>query len=301
MHLINSYFNISLYDASIKLISINNRNETANSSSSSNSGGGLSNSSGNQSPLMSDHYQNFISFLLRLLPLICIFGVITNLLNIMVFMSSALKDRSFKYMLANSISGIVYLGCFLIDYYVFVNDNGDDVATKSFSAQLFLLLVDDYFTSCCAFFCILNDVFLSLERFIIVTNKRHYIKVSCGLILFIDFIASLLFYSPLFLLKSIVVEVETDSSYHDQKNQLMSKNFSISLPSSSLNTVRFIYATRPSMFSKSTLGKAIPAIISFFRIFLAIFFLSAINVVTAVKLKSFLSKRKTSKNSSKSL
>ena len=40
------------------------------------------------------------------LPLVCLFGIITNSLNIAVFLNPKMKDSSFKYMLIISISDL---------------------------------------------------------------------------------------------------------------------------------------------------------------------------------------------------
>lgn len=99
----------------------------------------------------------------ELLPLICMFGVLTNLINIIVFCQPKLSDRSFKYMLSNSINDSIYLGLYLFNYYVL--DAGGSGVTGNYSGQLFFRLVDDHFSKVFAFFSILNDIFLSTERY----------------------------------------------------------------------------------------------------------------------------------------
>ena len=108
-------------------------------------------------------------WVIEALPIICIFGVITNLINVGIFLNPRLNDQSFKYMLANSVSDLIYVTLFLIDYYVFKE-------STTYTAQMFFLLVDDYFSSSCAFFAILTDLILSLERLMIVTNKRYWTR-----------------------------------------------------------------------------------------------------------------------------
>ena len=46
-----------------------------------------------------------------ILPAICLFGVVTNLLNIIVFSHSELKEDIYKYMLAHSVSDFLYTFC----------------------------------------------------------------------------------------------------------------------------------------------------------------------------------------------
>jgi len=125
----------------------------------------------------SDTVQNlgqsgFIIEFLESLPIICILGVIANVINIAVFVNPRMQDRSFKYMLVNSISDCIYLLFFLTDYYILKQFCDSCAITKTFTAQMFFFLVDDYFSSVCAFFCILIDIAMSLERMFIVMNKK---------------------------------------------------------------------------------------------------------------------------------
>ncbi len=114
----------------------------------------------------------FIQEFLEALPIICIIGVVTNVINIAVFLNPRMQDRSFKFMLANSVSDCIYLIFFLTDYYILKAYCNDCEITKTYTAQMFFFLVDDYFSSVCAFFCILIDITMSLERLFIVTNKK---------------------------------------------------------------------------------------------------------------------------------
>lgn len=123
-------------------------------------------------------------WIIEALPIICIFGVITNLINIGIFLNPRLNDQSFKYMLANSVSDLIYVTLFLVDYYVFKEFCFDCDISNTYTAQMFYFLVDDYFSSSCAFFAILTDLVLSFERLMIVTNKRYWIKYVDKILLY---------------------------------------------------------------------------------------------------------------------
>ena len=125
------------------------------------------------------------------LPFICVFGVITNIINIIVFLSPKLTDRSFRYMLANSISCIIYLGFFIIDFWVLKEFCADCEISKTKYSQIFFFLVDDYFSSVCAFFCIITDLVLTLERLFIVKNKNYLSRYDYKYILFFCLLFSL--------------------------------------------------------------------------------------------------------------
>ena len=68
----------------------------------------------------------------------CLSGVLFNLLNSFVFMNSQMKDISFKYMLAISISDVIYLAC---NAYVFVTYCNDCLINKTYLTQIYILLL----------------------------------------------------------------------------------------------------------------------------------------------------------------
>ncbi len=55
-----------------------------------------------------------------IIPAICIFGFLTNLTNIAVLLNPKMKDISFKYILATSISDLIYYDLILESYSFFV-------------------------------------------------------------------------------------------------------------------------------------------------------------------------------------
>ena len=127
---------------------------------------------------------------LQIASIICIIGVFTNLINISVFVNPRLNDRSFKYMLVNSIIKIVFLSFFIIDYYILKEFCSDCEVTFTYGAQMFFFLVDDYFSSVCAIFCILIDIVMSLERLFVVLNKKYLSKMSYKVIMIVCLVAS---------------------------------------------------------------------------------------------------------------
>ena len=94
-----------------------------------------------------------------LIPAICIFGFVTNLLNIAVLLNPKMKDISFKYILATSLSDLLYL---TLSGYSFVELCSDCPLNNSYFTQIYIIFIDSFFTSCLAIFCIFVDIFLSL-------------------------------------------------------------------------------------------------------------------------------------------
>jgi hypothetical protein len=200
------------------------------------------------------------------LALICFFGVLTNLINITVFVNPRITDKCFKYMLVNSISDMVYLSLFLVVYYIPMHFcvAKCQIGSYSYTAQLLFFLFDDYFSSTLAFFNILTDILLSLKRLMIVTNKYYATWISYKVAISACYLLALILYSPVLFLK----EIE---------------------PSSSPNGT--FYTIVPTKFASSGIGTATPIILSSFRIFMGIVVLSTINIVTTLKLKSQLMKK----------
>lgn len=138
-------------------------------------------------------------FRLAFIPLVCVCGMFTNLFNIIVFTNPRMKNSTFRYMLAISLNDFVYLffcaplsidfclSCHQIKY------------TQQYA--IYLLYLDDYFTSGQAIFCILIEIVLSIERHKIITNKKT-LAISYKWIMCFMFIVSALFYFPIIFLKT---------------------------------------------------------------------------------------------------
>ncbi len=200
------------------------------------------------------------------LALICFFGVLTNLINITVFVNPRITDKCFKYMLVNSISDMVYLSLFLVVYYIPMHFyiTKCQIGSYSYTAQLLFFLVNDYFSSTLAFFTILTDILLSLKRLMIVTNKYYATWISYKVAISACYLLSLILYSPVLFLKKIEPRSGPNGTF---------------------------YTIVPTNFAETRIGTATPIILSSFRIFMGIVVLSTINIVTTLKLKSQLMKK----------
>ena len=120
-----------------------------------------------------------------ILILICLLGIFANSVNIAVFVMPKMKDSSFKYMLATSISNMFYLKLTLIGFLI----SCDSCTLKSsYFTQLYLILVDDYLTSVLAIFSIITDNILSIQRYLILVNNSLFQRVLHIWTLFLIFI-----------------------------------------------------------------------------------------------------------------
>ena len=134
---------------------------------------------------------------------VCIFGTITNLLNISVFMNTKLKDSTYKYYLANSvldlffliISGVsVTLGCgnlCLPNYF-------------SYTGQVFYVWFVNSFSRVIAVFNVLIEIYVSFHRLLLIKNKRFLKDISVIKVLFALLIISLLYYLPSFFSLKVI-------------------------------------------------------------------------------------------------
>jgi len=127
--------------------------------------------------------------------------MITNGLNTAVFLNSKMKNTTFKFMLAISINDFFYLLFCVFTTIIFCENCSSIRYTYFFS--LYLLIVANFLGPCLAMFTIFTDIILSIHRFYIITNKKHWIWTKPKWILFIISVISIIFYLPLLFLKRI--------------------------------------------------------------------------------------------------
>ena len=123
-----------------------------------------------------------------LLPAICIFGFITNLINIIIFLNSKMKDISFKYLLAISFSDLLYL--FSLSY-LFISQCVDCPLHNTYFTHLYDFIFFHYFAPCLAIFCIFTEIILSLILYSVLKNKTYLQSLNfylvIGFTLFVSF------------------------------------------------------------------------------------------------------------------
>ena len=167
---------------------------------------------------------------LSLIPIICLFGVVTNGLNIAVFLNSKMKDPSFKYMLAISIGNFFYNGLLSYGFIIFCEECA---LNKSYGTQVFKILINNYVASCLAVFVSLVEIYLSIQRYFILINKRYLYNLSCRAVMFMIVSISLLYNIPVLFCYDIM-----SRKTFDQENIIRSD----------------LYSTKLSEFGKSSIG-----------------------------------------------
>ena len=123
---------------------------------------------------------------LLFIPSICV--------NITVFLNSEMKDFSFKYMLASSFADFLYLG---LSTFSFIGLCNDCALHNNFLTQVYQIWIGDYLTSCLAIFSIFVEITLSVNRYLILKNRKNIKKINHVLVIFFLFLLSLGYYLPI--------------------------------------------------------------------------------------------------------
>lgn len=184
-----------------------------------------------------------------------IVGIITNIINISVFLSPKLKEPSYKLMLFKAVSNLIYMSLALETEIVSYCRNC--AWTGSYFAMFNTTILFIFLASFLHLFTILIDVALSVFTYCILINKPWpsgkyiYIWVSIGL-----FVSSFGFYAPKMFMFTIY-----------------------SIP----GTGKFAYVY--SDFGNSTFNRVLVIVQNFSRVFLAVVVVSVINVMNVVKFR----------------
>lgn len=200
-------------------------------------------------------------------------ALLTSLINIKILGRLRLKDSVYKYLFVITITDAVYSALlFLLGLSASIcyDDSPDNLCSPPVY-YLFLIcyiLFSEFITSCLALFNILLECFLTLQRIVIVANKRSKLnsinhKIVCGSLL----LFSILIYTPaLFLNKIITIEIKESDS----------------------NTTRLDYRMIKTSYGKSDAAVTVITVTSLFRIVMATVVLSVINIVAICKFKAYL-------------
>ena len=172
-----------------------------------------------------------------------------------------MKDFSFKYLLASSLSDFVYLG---LNSYAIVDLSNEFPLHSNFWTQVYHIWIVDYFTSCLA---ILNSIItLSTHRLLILKNRPNAKNMNHGLIISFLFIVALGYYSPVLFFERIEPIAGNQTS------------------ASEFNTVK-------TPLGSSLYGKVTPIVLSVIRLIFGLIVLTTINAFNAVEFRKRFSKK----------
>jgi hypothetical protein len=207
-------------------------------------------------------------WILLIQPILCVFGVIANGINILVLSNSKMKDQSFTYMLVISISDFFFVGLLA---YVSFNACDDCPFNYSFYSQLYSIYIDDYFTSCLGVFALFCELAVSIQRTFILANKSYCQHFSNKLLILILFLISLFYYLHVLFFKEII--------------QINNNN------NNSTEIIIYYQAVKNDL-GKSEFGILYNVVITAFRIFLGTAVLSIINIINMIEFKQRINKNK---------
>jgi hypothetical protein len=207
------------------------------------------------------------------LPSLAIFGFLTNLINIIVLLNPKMKDISFKYLLAISISDLSYL--FLCSY-AFVYICPDCPLGNTYFTQIAVIYSSNYLTSVLAIFNIFLAIYLSLIRYSILKNKKYFQSLNIYLVIASLFFISLIYYSPVLFFSKIIPIIQ----------QNINNNITVIE-----NNDYIEYKVIKTSVGASLYGKVTPIILSVIRLILAILIETSINIMNVIEFRKRYSNR----------
>jgi hypothetical protein len=136
-------------------------------------------------------------FLFGVSLIIKIFGIITNIINIVIFSDSNFANQIYIFLRLHSVVDVFYLINISICDHAFVKYYLPVKFVKSFFIQLTGLYLCNYLTSSLAIFNILIELLVSIQRFLILINAKYFIltkKKAAYIIIAVVFLTSLIVY-----------------------------------------------------------------------------------------------------------
>ena len=216
-------------------------------------------------------------------PVFCFVGSLTNLVTIYVFVHVQFRRNNVhRLMLAYSVADFFYL---TIGSFAFVFKCGSQCdLDKSFTAQVYGYIFVDYITSVLAIFNILIEVFLSMQRYLMIVNKKYKMfNLSTNKTLLIILFISLVYYLPIFFSKTIFQKEEKTDHY--LSNQTVEE------------TNRTVYTLEANEFGKSYLGKSIIVTLAVIRNLVLLNMIIVFSVLTLYEFRRYLVKKARMKRS----
>ena len=215
------------------------------------------------------------------IPCICAFGITTNVINIIVFSNKEMGDITYKYLKINACSNICYLS---ICFFLFMGRCGSFCTIdSSYVGVFFMYFFYSYAKGIPAIMTIIIQILVSVLRLGIVSNKKMCNLPNFKLTMFGMTIFSAVFYLP-YILNKKIIEIKTESQFINGTNQTMN--------------VESTYKLGLSTFGQTDVSKWLIIVTTSIRGFISLIIILVIDIVSAVKLKEHLEKKKKIKGKS---
>jgi len=203
---------------------------------------------------------------------ICIVGTVAQLINISVLTLPTFKDSSYKYIQINSINNMLYLLFVGLFNFYWCGFNCK-IENKSLFFVIYYLAIDEYLTSCMAMFNLFIQIFLSIQRIFLVTNKKFLHNIAVWKVVLIIAILSLTFYIPVLVVQKIV---KTENN----KNTTISQSYDENM-----------YSVVSTEFGLSSAGTTFKTLLKVGRISTATIIFTIVNTINYVSFRRFFNKR----------
>ena len=208
-----------------------------------------------------------------ILPLICLYGIVTSIINIKIFLNKQLKDITFKYYLTNSFSNLFY---FSICFFIFAPKCGVYCTLRNnLATQIFLWVFYRYIKGIFACVSICIQITVSFYRYCIVINKNVDQFKRYKMLVFIFTLFSAIFYSPHFFTQQVnIIKINITSLENDT---------TVIKPS-------YKYTQTVSYIGKTEIGKWLVIIASVIRGFISLIIMATIDIFMLIKIRSQIKK-----------
>lgn len=190
-------------------------------------------------------------------------GILANVLNVFVFLDARLKDIAYKYMLADSICNIIYLGLSLSSVFFYYCSGCP--SSQTYLAAILSIAITNYLLDCLKLMHVLLEVIMSFRIYFILVNKS-FERVSYKLVLIMLSTISLGFF----------VQEPFSFEIFDMGN---------------LNGIE-LYSIKANRFGSSTIEDVLVLFQFGTRVFLAVIVLSIVNVFNVVEFKKRFGKNR---------
>lgn len=127
-------------------------------------------------------------------PIICVCSLTTNLLNIFVLSKLKSKNKIYKYMYYKSIINSIYL--FILIFVFLVKCGQFCTIRETYIAQVYHLYMFYYLTNCLSLIDLLIELTISLNRYLVITNRQYVNRFKTNKLFSFLIIFSFFFYLP---------------------------------------------------------------------------------------------------------
>jgi hypothetical protein len=199
-------------------------------------------------------------------------SIFTSLVNILVFASPNLKDKTYKFLLITSVFDVLYLMMVffteLFQKYCSYNPLACG-SSAQYASYATVIALNYYVTSCFAIYSIFSEVFLTLQRLLMLRKIKFLQNATLPLVVPLLLIASFLYYTPALFVERIVLTGNIyvyDSKMYEE------------------------YALVPTEFAVKY-GGVMLVVLSTIRMCLVMIVLSVLNAVSIFSFKKFLANK----------